>query len=159
MKVWRNISLWYRFKTCHSDNKEWFVPCSVFDVQFYSQNKNLLKILILDWCIIDHPLVEILISMATLNLSLVSKIFHVPPSNSFLDRILDPPHNWSRVIYWYFQGPMFAGKSTELLRRCRRYEKAHPQEQKPLIIKYCKDNRYDENLFSTHDGKVKNYFL
>jgi len=55
-------------------------------------------------------------------------------------------------------GPMFAGKSTELLRRCRRYEKAHPQEQRPLIIKYCKDNRYDENLFSTHDGKVKNRF-
>jgi len=53
-------------------------------------------------------------------------------------------------------GPMFAGKSTELLRRCRRYEKAHPQEQKPLIIKYCKDNRYDENLFSTHDGSKLN---
>jgi len=51
---------------------------------------------------------------------------------------------------------MFAGKSTELLRRCRRYEKAHPQEQKPLIIKYCKDNRYDENLFSTHDGSKLN---
>ena len=45
------------------------------------------------------------------------------------------------------------------MRRCRRYEKAHPQEQKPLIIKYCKDDRYDENLFSTHDGKVKHGFL
>ena len=67
---------------------------------------------------------------------------------------------WTRhILIVYFQGPMFAGKSTELLRRCRRYEKAHPQEQKPLIIKYCKDNRYDENLFSTHDGKVKKHFL
>ena len=155
MKVWRNISLWYRFKTCHSDNKEWFVPCSVFDVQFFSQDKTLFIILILDWCIIDHPLVEILISMATLNLSLVSIFLFFSATNKGSSEAC----HWGVKImenYWFFQGPMFAGKSTELLRRCRRYEKAHPQEQKPLIIKYCKDNRYDENLFSTHDGKVKN---
>ena len=94
MKVWRNISLWYRFKTCHSDNKEWFVPCSVFDVQFYSQNKNLLKILILDWCIIDHPLVEILISMATLNLSLVSKTWYWPP------QLISGPKFWPKTHFW-----------------------------------------------------------
>ena len=107
MKVWRNISLWYRFKTCHSDNKEWFVPCSVFDVQFYSQNKNL-QILILDWCIIDHPLVEILISMATLNLSLVSKIYHVMLTSSTVTSgpkfDTTPQRNWSTVIYCIFKG-------------------------------------------------------
>ena len=45
-------------------------------------------------------------------------------------------------------GPMFAGKSTELLRLVRRYKVAR---KNVLIIKYKGDTRYSKNKFSTHD--------
>lgn len=47
-------------------------------------------------------------------------------------------------------GPMYAGKSSELLRRFRRYQIANKQ---CFLIKYIKDNRYDQNgdRISTHD--------
>ncbi|XP_060058826.1 thymidine kinase, cytosolic isoform X2 [Erinaceus europaeus] len=44
-------------------------------------------------------------------------------------------------------GPMFSGKSTELMRRVRRFQIA---QYKCLVIKYAKDTRYSTN-FSTHD--------
>jgi thymidine kinase len=46
-------------------------------------------------------------------------------------------------------GPMFSGKSTELLRRYRRYKISG---KKCLLIKYSEDNRYDENMIVTHDN-------
>lgn len=46
-------------------------------------------------------------------------------------------------------GPMFSGKSTELLRRIRRYAVA---KMSCVIVKYNKDVRYSEDEFSTHDG-------
>lgn len=45
-------------------------------------------------------------------------------------------------------GPMFSGKSTELIRRIRRYIAA---QQKCLILKYTKDTRYHTNNIATHD--------
>jgi thymidine kinase len=48
-------------------------------------------------------------------------------------------------------GPMFSGKTTELIRRMKRYETAN---QKCMIIKYENDTRYDEdnqNTIYTHD--------
>ena len=42
------------------------------------------------------------------------------------------------VIY----GPMFSGKSSEMLRKVRRYRHA---KKKCLIINYVNDNRYTEN--------------
>jgi len=48
-------------------------------------------------------------------------------------------------------GPMFSGKSTELLRRVRRYRIAH---QDCLIFKWKADTRYSEDKFSTHDKYV-----
>ena len=45
-------------------------------------------------------------------------------------------------------GPMFAGKSTELLRKIKRYEFA---EKKCIVIKYKNDCRYSEKCMSTHD--------
>jgi thymidine kinase len=45
-------------------------------------------------------------------------------------------------------GPMFAGKSTELLRRVKRHEIAG---KKCLNIKYIEDARYSEDCISTHD--------
>lgn len=48
-------------------------------------------------------------------------------------------------------GPMFSGKSTELIRRLKRYQVA---KYEVLIIKYAKDVRYDENGISTHDRQT-----
>lgn len=48
-------------------------------------------------------------------------------------------------------GPMFSGKTTELIRRIKRYETAN---QKCMIIKYENDTRYDEeneHIICTHD--------
>ena len=45
-------------------------------------------------------------------------------------------------------GPMYAGKTTELLRLKKRAEIAG---QKCLAIKFYKDLRYDEDRLSTHD--------
>eukprot|EP01080_Neovahlkampfia_damariscottae_P009117 gene9117-1207_t len=45
-------------------------------------------------------------------------------------------------------GPMFAGKSTELLRRMKRYQFA---KKKVLCIKYIHDIRYSVDCISTHD--------
>ena len=50
-------------------------------------------------------------------------------------------------------GPMFSGKSTELLRQMRVFEVAH---HRSLLIKYSKDNRYSEKpVVSTHDKVMR----
>ncbi|XP_062311904.1 thymidine kinase, cytosolic [Osmerus eperlanus] len=45
-------------------------------------------------------------------------------------------------------GPMFSGKSTELMRRVRRFQVA---QYNCLVIKYAKDTRYSEKGVATHD--------
>lgn len=45
-------------------------------------------------------------------------------------------------------GPMFSGKTTELLRRIKRFSIAR---RRCLVIKYAKDTRYSEDGVSTHD--------
>ncbi|XP_029007916.1 thymidine kinase, cytosolic [Betta splendens] len=45
-------------------------------------------------------------------------------------------------------GPMFSGKSTELMRRVRRFQIA---QYKCLVIKYAKDTRYTDKGMATHD--------
>ncbi|XP_066503432.1 thymidine kinase, cytosolic [Hoplias malabaricus] len=45
-------------------------------------------------------------------------------------------------------GPMFSGKSTELIRRVRRFQIA---QYNCLVIKYAKDTRYSETGMATHD--------
>lgn len=45
-------------------------------------------------------------------------------------------------------GPMFSGKTTELMRRMKRYQIAN---YKCLIVKYAKDTRYVEEGIATHD--------
>lgn len=49
-------------------------------------------------------------------------------------------------------GPMFAGKSTELLRKIKRYRVA---SKKCLLIKYANDTRYSEECVSTHDKQMQ----
>jgi len=48
-------------------------------------------------------------------------------------------------------GPMFSGKSTELIRRLKRYQVA---QYRVLIVKYAKDVRYDEAGIATHCGQT-----
>ena len=45
-------------------------------------------------------------------------------------------------------GPMFAGKSTELLRRVQKHRISG---KKCLYVKYAADTRYDESCITTHD--------
>ena len=45
-------------------------------------------------------------------------------------------------------GPMFAGKSTELLRRVKRHAISG---KSCLFVKYAADTRYDVEAISTHD--------
>jgi thymidine kinase len=47
-------------------------------------------------------------------------------------------------------GPMFAGKSTELIRRIQRLEIC---DKKVLKIKFKMDDRYSQECISTHDSK------
>ena len=47
-------------------------------------------------------------------------------------------------------GCMFAGKTTELLRRCRKH---HISEKRVMRVKFVSDVRYgNENAISTHNG-------
>ncbi len=46
-------------------------------------------------------------------------------------------------------GPMFSGKSTELIRRIRIYSVSN---LKCLVVKYINDNRYSHENVSTHDN-------
>jgi thymidine kinase len=45
-------------------------------------------------------------------------------------------------------GPMFSGKSTELIRRIRRHTIA---KQRCFVIKYAADSRYSVENMATHD--------
>lgn len=56
--------------------------------------------------------------------------------------------NSSRGQIQVIFGPMFSGKTTELIRRLRRYEIA---KHCCVIIKYANDLRYDAENISTHD--------
>jgi thymidine kinase len=47
-------------------------------------------------------------------------------------------------------GPMFSGKTTELLRRIQRYTIA---KRSCVVIKYAKDTRYSVSCASTHDSR------
>ena len=48
-------------------------------------------------------------------------------------------------------GPMFSGKSTELLRRVRRFTHA---SRKCLVLKYKADTRYSADSLATHDRQM-----
>ena len=68
-------------------------------------------------------------------------------SNSIIFEMQQTGH--IELIY----GPMFSGKSSELLRKIRRYEHA---KKKCLVVNYVHDNRYtDTEEMATHDQ----YFL
>ncbi|XP_052263492.1 thymidine kinase, cytosolic-like isoform X2 [Dreissena polymorpha] len=53
----------------------------------------------------------------------------------------------SQVIF----GPMFSGKTTELMRRMKRYQIAN---YNCLVVKYANDVRYDKDGIATHDRQT-----
>ncbi|KAI6214229.1 hypothetical protein M3Y94_00243200 [Aphelenchoides besseyi] len=63
-------------------------------------------------------------------------------------RIMDCQCN-SRGSINLIVGPMFSGKTTELLRQCRRHTLA---KRSVVIVKYKKDTRYDDIMVCTHDS-------
>jgi len=69
-------------------------------------------------------------------------ISEINPSNPMLD-MTESVGNIQVIL-----GPMFSGKSTELIRRIRRYVIS---KKKCIVIKYEKDIRYENENLSTHD--------
>ena len=59
--------------------------------------------------------------------------------------------SWTKGWIEVITGPMFAGKSEELIRRIKRLEYAH---KKTLVFKPKIDNRYSENEIVSH-SKIK----
>lgn len=59
-----------------------------------------------------------------------------------------PLHMKQRGRIEIIMGPMFAGKSTELLRRVKRHSIAG---KKCLNIRFVEDNRYSDDCIATHD--------
>ncbi|KAL5017868.1 hypothetical protein ScPMuIL_003590 [Solemya velum] len=57
----------------------------------------------------------------------------------------------ARKGLWIIFGPMFSGKTTELMRRMKRYQIAN---YNCIIIKYSKDDRYDKAGIATHDRQT-----
>lgn len=55
-------------------------------------------------------------------------------------------------------GPMFSGKTTEMLRRLNRHKLGN---KKILVVKYDKDDRYCKNAICTHDNikNDKSYYI
>jgi thymidine kinase len=56
---------------------------------------------------------------------------------------------WARV--YLILGPMFSGKTSELLRR---YKRSVVSGVPVLLIKYVGDTRYSDSKISTHDGDM-----
>ena len=48
-------------------------------------------------------------------------------------------------------GPMFSGKTTELIRRCKRFQIANCR---CAVVKYAKDTRYSVDELATHDRQT-----
>ncbi|GBN52412.1 Thymidine kinase, cytosolic [Araneus ventricosus] len=67
----------------------------------------------------------------------------------FANKIVCPSQTKGHIQIIF--GPMFSGKTTELIRRLRKYQIAN---HKCLIIKYSHDTRYSEKEISTHDRQT-----
>lgn len=63
---------------------------------------------------------------------------------------------YSKGLLWVISGPMFAGKTSELIRL---YDRTFYANQKSIIIKPSLDNRYSDSEVSTHDNRTRKSFI
>jgi thymidine kinase len=68
----------------------------------------------------------------------------------FLDEYPEYPKKFGEIQL--IIGPMFSGKSTELLRRIDIYNISN---RRCILVKYFKDTRYSESMISTHNKQTK----
>ena len=83
---------------------------------------------------------------------------HSMDSQALDEDIFRTPPRFSRKKYGYIQvimGPMFSGKTTELLRRVKRFSIA---TYKCCLVKYENDTRYDLESIATHDNELANAY-
>ena len=62
------------------------------------------------------------------------------------------PFYKERGVIRVYTGPMFAGKSTTILKKV---ERARKYEMSCLLVKHSFDTRYNEKNVTTHDGKTE----
>jgi len=63
---------------------------------------------------------------------------------------------YSKGLLWVVSGPMFAGKTSELIRL---YDRTTYANQKSIIIKPSLDNRYSDSEVATHDNRTRKSFI
>ena len=63
---------------------------------------------------------------------------------------------FSKGLLYVISGPMFAGKTSELLRL---YDRSIYGNQKSILVKPSLDNRYSDNEIATHDCKKRKFCI
>ena len=71
-------------------------------------------------------------------------------SSTLLNNLSNITHNGYLTL---ILGPMFAGKTTYLLKEIEKYETIYSKD-KILVINHMSDNRYANNKISSHDKKM-----
>jgi len=64
--------------------------------------------------------------------------------------------HYSKGLLWVISGPMFAGKTSELIRL---YDRTTYANQKSIIVKPMLDNRYSNTDVSTHDNRTRKSYV
>ena len=65
--------------------------------------------------------------------------------------------SYAKGLLWVISGPMFAGKTSELIRL---YDRTIYANQKSIIVKPSLDNRYSsDNEVATHDNRTRKSFI
>ncbi len=65
-------------------------------------------------------------------------------------------NEYSKGLLWVISGPMFAGKTSELIRL---YDRTIFANQKSIIVKPSLDNRYSDSEVATHDNRTRKSFI
>ena len=64
--------------------------------------------------------------------------------------------HFAKGLLWVISGPMFAGKTSELIRL---YDRTIFANQKSIIVKPMLDNRYSNEGISTHDNRTRKSYV
>ena len=83
---------------------------------------------------------------------------HTMDATAQEEELFRTPPRFERKKFGYIQlimGPMFSGKTTELIRRVKRYSIA---TYNCCLVKYENDDRYDQDSIATHDNELANAY-